>query len=66
MLQKIVNELGGVGMFGVVSICLFFVVFSGAMLWALLLKKKFLNSMGSLPLRDADATPNAKGEDSHG
>jgi hypothetical protein len=52
MIQNVLTEIGGVGIFGVISVCLFFLVFGGALLWALLLKKSFLNLMGALPLQD--------------
>ena len=32
-------------MYGVISICLFFAVFIGVLVWALRLKKPYLNSM---------------------
>ena len=48
-------------MLGVISICLFFVVFGGALIWAFCLKKSFLNSMGALPLENSEV----KGDSSH-
>jgi len=45
----------------VISICLFLVVFGGALIWALLLKKSFLKSMSALPLSDEDSVAARKG-----
>ena len=56
MIQNVLTEIGGVGIYGVISICLFFLVFGGALIWALLLRKPFLNAMGSMPLRDDEET----------
>jgi hypothetical protein len=47
--------MGGIGIYGVISVCLFFSVFAGTLLWAFQLKKPFLNAMGSLPLEEAES-----------
>ncbi len=52
-------------MLGIISICLFFVVFGGALLWAFCLKKSFLSSMGSMPLRDEEIETAGKGANHH-
>ncbi len=70
MIQNVLRDMGGVALYGVVSICLFFGVFSVAMIYACLLKKPFLNSMGALPLQDSQPTPStlsklSKGDTSH-
>ena len=65
MIQNVLREIGGVGIYGVISICLFFTVFGGALLWSFQLNKTFLKRMGSLPLQDEMATPLEKGEYPH-
>jgi hypothetical protein len=50
MIQNVLHNMGGVGMYGVISICLFFAVFVGVLLWTLCLKKPYLNAMSELPL----------------
>ena len=40
-------------MYGIISICLFFAVFIGVLVWAFCLKKPYLKSMSELPLEDA-------------
>ena len=46
--------------YGIISICLFFAVFAGLLVWAFCLKKPYLKSMSELPLDDettADSEP---------
>jgi len=54
MIKNVLNDIGGVGLYGVVSICLFFTVFTGAMLWAFAHRATFLATMGEMPLHDED------------
>jgi len=61
MIQNVLRAIGGIGIYGVISICLFLVVFGGALIWALLLKKSFLKSMSALPLSDEDSVAARKG-----
>ena len=56
MIENVMHNLGGVGIFGMISICLFFAFFTGMLLWAAGLKRKYLNSMGQLPL-EQEAPP---------
>lgn len=62
MIQKVLSDMNGVEVYGVISICLFFTVFTSAMVWAAFQKKKFLNSMSVLPLNDGET---ARKGDSH-
>jgi cbb3-type cytochrome oxidase subunit 3 len=66
MIQNVLRDIGGIGIYGVVSICLFFLVFTGVLLWSFRLKKPFLKSMSSLPLDDEEVSPVRKGEYRHG
>jgi hypothetical protein len=50
--MNLINKLGGIEAFGIFSICLFFVVFTAAMVFAFCLKKPFLKTMSALPLED--------------
>ena len=54
MIHQFVNAIGGVQMLGVISICLFFAVFGGALIWAFCLRKPFLRSMETLPLENSE------------
>lgn len=50
MIENVMNKLGGVSAFGVISICIFFAFFTGMLLWSVFLKKSYLDSMCELPL----------------
>ena len=63
MIPNVLRAIGGIGVYDTISICLFVLVFCGALIWALSLKKPFLNRMSSLPLEDA--LPVTKGKDCH-
>jgi len=58
MIENTLRSIGGVGIFGIISICLFFAFFSGVLIWAGRLKKTYLNSMGGLPLDEELAPQN--------
>ena len=53
MIKNVLEHIGGVGVYGVISICLFFTVFLAAIFVALRMKKSHADSMSALPLDDA-------------
>ena len=53
MIKNVLSHIGGVGIYGVISICLFVLVFGGALIRTLFLKKSFLEKMSGLPLEEA-------------
>lgn len=59
MIKNILQDIGGIGIYGVISLCLFFIVFTGALLMSLLQKSSYCAKMSSLPL-DSE-----KGDSSH-
>ena len=59
MVENVLSKMGGVSMYGVISICLFFVVFIAVLVWMIGLKKSYLEEMRELPLEDA-AGPESK------
>jgi hypothetical protein len=64
-MENVLHSMGGVGVYGIISICLFFAVFIGVLVWTICLKKPYLKAMQELPLEgsstaDADLTPNPK------
>ncbi len=65
MIKNVLTDIGGIGIYGVVSICLFFAVFTGALVWSLLLKKADLDARSVLPLEDGTVVPAPKGNSSH-
>ena len=40
MIKNILSDIGGIGIYGVISMCLFFAVFTGVLLWAFAPEKK--------------------------
>ncbi len=52
MIKNAIETLGGIDVYGIISVCFFFVFFTGMLLWAFRLKKTYLNSMRELPLDD--------------
>ena len=52
MIQNVLRHLGGIENYGIVSLCLFFFVFSGTVAWALFLSRKHLVRMAELPLEN--------------
>ena len=50
MIQNVMHSIGGTSVYGVISICLFFAVFAGVLVWTIRLKQPYLNSMRELPL----------------
>ena len=57
MIQNVLRSIGGVGNYGVIAICLFVLVFGGALLWACLLRKSDLKTMSRLPLEEDSVQP---------
>ncbi len=55
MLENVMNKMGGIAAFGIISICIFFAFFAGMLIWAARLKKSYLNSMRGLPLEGESA-----------
>ena len=52
MIKNILQDIGGIGLYGVVSLCLFFSVFTGALVWAAIQRATFCKRMGALPLEE--------------
>ena len=50
MIQNVLRALGGVEIYGVLSICLFFATFSGAVIWAMAQSKRNCSAASALPL----------------
>jgi hypothetical protein len=70
MIQNVLSGIDGVGIYGVISICIFVAVFLGVVAWLLGLKKNYLQTMQQLPLEEDDAAkrrvdPNLKPDSSH-
>lgn len=63
MLHNVLRHLEGIEHYGVLSLCLFVLVFAGILVWACLQKKRHLDHMARLPLDGEPADPNG-GKDS--
>ena len=61
MIKNVLSDIGGVGLYGVISITLFFTVFIGMLLWVWAMKKSFAQRMSVLPLDDGEKKSDPKG-----
>lgn len=55
MIKNFVTQIGGIEVWGIISICLFATVFVGTFIWALCQKKSLMTKMSKLPLHDGEA-----------
>jgi hypothetical protein len=61
MIKNVLSDIGGVGLYGIISISLFFVVFTGMLIWACRMKKSMVESLSVLPLNDGEKQSEVKG-----
>lgn len=52
MIRNVLENIGGIQIYPIVSLILFLLVFGGMTLWALRLRRPYVNHMGNLPLED--------------
>lgn len=57
MEEKVISSIGGVGVYGLISICIFFAFFTGMLIWAVCLKKSHIEKMCGLPLDEGSERP---------
>lgn len=62
MIKNVLTDIGGIGLYGVISICLFFAVFTGMLIWACRIKKSFAQKMSACPLHDGEKKSPRKGD----
>jgi len=60
MIQNVLRHLGGIEGYGLVSLCLFLLLFAGMVTWALLQRKPHLDRMSRMPLENDSPLPNGK------
>lgn len=65
MIKNVLTHIGGIGIYGVISICLFFAVFTGMAIRAMLLRKSLAERLGALPLEDGTLNPPTEGNSRH-
>jgi hypothetical protein len=61
MIKNVLSDIGGIGVYGIVSICLFFAVFTGMLIRVCRMKKSFAQNMSALPLNDGEKKSEVKG-----
>ncbi len=57
MIKNVVEHIGGIGLYGIISVSLFFAFFIGMLIWAFRLKKSYLDAMRELPLEGGEVAP---------
>jgi hypothetical protein len=55
MYKEVLESIQGISLYGIISICLFFIFFAGVLVWSCALKKNYLNTMGNLPLEEGNS-----------
>jgi hypothetical protein len=65
MIRNVLTDINGIGLYGIISICMFFVVFAGMLVWAFLQKKKILDRQSLLPLEDGTNGGPTKGDSNY-
>ena len=60
MIHNVLTQIGGIGIYGVISLLLFFGVFVGVLVWISRMRKPYLKKMKNLPL-ESDTEGKAKG-----
>jgi hypothetical protein len=65
MIKNVLTDIGGIGLYGIISVCLFFVVFTGSLIWTFGQRKSVLNSVSQLPLEDGSQDESRKGNLDH-
>ena len=59
MIRNVLEHMGGIENYGIISLVLFFASFLGMLVWVLCLKKPALEEMSHLPLQ-TDSEPSEK------
>lgn len=60
MIRNVLEHIGGIERYGVISILLFFACFIGVLVWVILLKKPYLNRMAAKPLEPDSPEPSTE------
>ena len=54
MIRNVLEQIGGVGVYGAISLALFFAFFAGMLVWVLRMRKPYISEMSALPLQTDD------------
>ena len=52
MIKNVLQEIGGLGIYALISLLLFFIVFTGALIWTFMQRAALCRRMESLPLEE--------------
>jgi hypothetical protein len=61
MIKNVLQEVGGLGVYALISMLLFFTVFTGALVFTFLQRASLCRKMESLPLEDDETPKQIKG-----
>ena len=56
MIRDLFRDVGGIGLYGIVSTLIFFALFVGILVRVLVMKKAHVDEAGKLPLEPEDTT----------
>lgn len=56
MVKNVIQEIGGLGLYALSSLLLFFAVFTGSLIWAFAQRRSVCEKMRALPLEDETST----------
>ena len=62
MIRNVLSSIGGIETFPIISLLIFVLVFAGAIIWALTMRKSDVDHASRLPLEDGDTLANVKKE----
>jgi hypothetical protein len=62
MEEKVLSSIGGIGTYGVISICIFFTFFTGMLVWVFSLRRSQVEACGQLPLDEGVPARDANNE----
>lgn len=63
MIKNVLQEIGGVGIYALISLLIFFAVFTGALIFTFIQRASLCQKMRALPLEDdATVASNTKGD----
>ena len=56
MIKTVLEHIGGIDSYGVISIMMFFLCFLGVVIWAFTRRRSYREEMKNLPLEDGSTT----------
>lgn len=62
MIRNVLSDIGGIATYPIISLVLFVLVFAGAIIWAVTMRRSEVDHASRLPLEDGDLLTTAKKE----